>query len=209
MGAVTKQDSEPMRKKPTGRRAGDSGTRDAILDAALDLFAERGFEGASLRAIASQAGVDPALIRHFFGDKETLFATTIADRTAIPGRLVGALHGSPEDLGSRVTDAYLRLWEEPPTRPILLTLVRSATTSELAAQMLREILVGRARDQARIIDDEHMRRVGLAGAHLLGIAIARHVIQLPAVADIDHDTLVALAAPTVQRFLTGGPEGPA
>lgn len=203
---MTERAGQTRRKRPTGRRAGDSGTRDAILDASLDLFADRGFEGASLRAIASQAGVDPALIRHFFGDKETLFATTIADRTAIPERFTGALTGDPDGLGRRVADTYLRMWDEPGTRPILLALVRSATTSELAARMLRDILGTRARHQAGIVDDEHVRRVGLAAAHLLGIAIARHVIQLPAVADIDHDTLVALAAPTVQRFLTGTPE---
>src|SRR6185437_1711481 len=102
-------------KRPTGRRVGDSGTRDAILDAARDLFAERGYDGATIRAIATSAGVDPALIRHCVGDKEALFAAIVSDRSTIPERITEALPGAPDKLGERVADAYLRLWEEPDT----------------------------------------------------------------------------------------------
>ena len=80
---------------PPRRRAGNSGTRDAILDAAISLFSERGYESSSMRAIAAGAGVDPALIRHFFSDKETLFATAIADRTPIFEQLAASLAGIP------------------------------------------------------------------------------------------------------------------
>ena len=85
----------PRTNPRTGRRAGNSGTRDAILDAATALFAERGYEGASMRTIAAAAGVDPALIRHFFDDKDTLFATVIADRTIIFQQLAASLPGDP------------------------------------------------------------------------------------------------------------------
>jgi AcrR family transcriptional regulator len=191
-----------VRKRPGGRRAGDSGTRDAIVGAAMRLFSQRGYDGSSLRAIAAAAGVDPALIRHFFGDKDTLFATVVADRTTIMERLAGSLAGDQRSVGLRVTGTYLRLWEEPQTRPVLLAITRSATTSERAAQMLTEALGGRIRATAGH-DAERIRRIAFAGSHLFGLAIARHIIKQPSVAEMDLDQLIAQVAPTIQRYLTG------
>jgi AcrR family transcriptional regulator len=190
------------RRRPGGRRAGDSGTRDAILDAATKLFSQRGYDGSSLRAIAAAAGVDPALIRHFFGDKATLFAAVVADRTAIMERLAGSLAGDQRTVGLRVTSTYLRLWEEPQTRPVLLAITRSATTSERAAQMLTEALGGRIRAEAGE-EAERIQRITFAGSHLFGLAVARHIIKQPSVAEMDLDQLVAQVAPTIQRYLTG------
>ena len=190
------------RKRPGGRRPGDSGTRDAILDAATKLFSQRGYQGSSLRAIAAAAGVDPALIRHFFGDKDTLFATVVAGRTTIMERLAGSLTGDQRTAGLRVTGTYLRLWEEPQTRPVLLAITRSATTSERAAQMLTEALGGKIRMNAGD-DTEHIRRITFAGSHLFGLAVARHIIKHPSVAEMDLDQLIAQVAPTIQRYLTG------
>lgn len=190
------------RKRPGGRRAGDSGTRDAILDAATTLFSQRGYDGASLRAIAAAAGVDPALIRHFFGDKETLFAAVVADRTTIMQRLAGSLAGDQRDIGLRVTGIYLRLWEEPQTRRVLLAITRSATTSERAARMLTEALGGKIRATAGE-EAERIRRITFAGSHLFGLAVARHIIKQPSVAEMDLDQLIAQIAPTIQRYLTG------
>ncbi len=189
------------RQKPTGRRTGDSGTRDAILDAALALFAERGYDGASVRAIASQAGVDPALIRHFFGDKDTLFATAVADRTTIHQQLGDSFNGAADVMGRRVADTYLRLWEDPATGPMLQALVRSSTSSPRAAEMLRGVLGARIPDLDSPTPDDHLQRLALAGSHLFGVAFARHVVKLPPLASVDHDTLVNLVAPAVQSYL--------
>jgi AcrR family transcriptional regulator len=193
---------DPSRKNPGGRRPGDSGTREAILDSARVLFADRGYEGASLRAIASDAGVDPALIRHFFGDKQSLFAATVADRTTLPERMLGALAGDPADVGRRFTSTYLLLWEDPDTRPLLHALVRSAATSPAAADMVVELLQGRLRSQEGV-DDALVQRVSLAAAHLLGVAFARHILRMPPLADLPHDDLVDEVAPTIQRYLSG------
>lgn len=199
---MTNEEERVPRKKPTGRRTGDSGTRDAILDAALNLFSERGFEGTSIRAIASAAGVDPALIRHFFGDKDTLFIETVADRTVIPSRIAAAFPGDAHDIGRRVTDNYLRLWDDPQTKPILLALARSAATSPRAAVMMRDLLGARVGETVGMrLDDPRARGLALAASHLLGVAFARHVIELPALAAADRDTLVDEIAPTVQRYL--------
>ncbi len=195
----------PRRERPTGRRAGDSGTREAILDAALKLFAEHGFDGASLRTIAAEAGVDPALIRHFFGDKERLFVTAAVDRTTIPHQLLGALGGPEEQLGERVTRTYLGLWEDPESGPVLMALLRSAMTSERATQMLAEVLGGAAAalGTGEVLGTPEPRRVVLAASHLLGLAIARQVIRFPLLNDYPLDDLVADVAPTIQRCLAG------
>ncbi|MDI2037047.1 TetR family transcriptional regulator [Paenarthrobacter nitroguajacolicus] len=203
---MTTAEGITARKRPTGRRSGDSGTRDAILDAAKELFAELGYDGASIRAIATRAGVDPALIRHFFGDKETLFAHTVADRTAIPARMSAAFSdGDPAQRGIRVTDTYLRLWEDAETRPILHALIRSATTSERAAAMLREVLMARVLEGVAPgpFADGQLQLISLAASHLLGVAMARFVVRFPAIADRPHDDLVAEIAPTIQRYLSG------
>lgn len=189
-------------KRPGGRRPGESTTRDAILDAARTLFAERGYEGASVRAIATAAKVDPALIRHFFRDKATLFTATVAEGTVIPDRLLATLDGDPTDVGRRFVDAYLRLWEEPDTRPVMQAVLRSATTSPAAAEMLATILQGRIRSQMGD-DDALVLRLSLVGSHMLGIALARYVVQVPAIAQLDHDSLVDQIAPTIQRYVTG------
>lgn len=196
---------ENARRRPSGRRSGDSGTRDDILDAALELFAELGYERASVRAIATTAGVDPALIRHFFGDKDGLFAATLADRTMIPARLAASLAGDPADVGRRMTDTYLRLWEQEDTRPILLALVRSAVTTDRAGEMLVEIMGGAIRDDsgAAALDDGRLRRIALAGAHLFGVAFARNVLRLPPLVQLGHAELVDEVSPAIQRYLSG------
>ena len=201
---MTRASTTGRKVRPSGRRVGDSGTRDAILDSARDLFAERGFDGASIRAIATRARVDPALIRHFFGNKEALFAKTLADRTTLPQRLFESFDGDPAGIGERLTDAYFRLWQDPTTQPILMALVRSAVTSPLAADMLVDALEARIRSQEDVgrLDEERMRRIELAGAHLLGVAIARFVVTFPALAPLDHATLVAEVSPAIQRYLS-------
>ncbi|MEQ6896386.1 TetR family transcriptional regulator [Microbacterium sp. KR10-403] len=193
----------PARRRPSGRRAGDSGTRDAILDAARDLFADKGYDGASMRAIAARAGVDPALVRHFFTDKQTLFAATMADRTAIPQRLAAAFAGPPEERGRRLTAAYFGLWEDDEMRPILLGLVRSAMTSGHGVMMLIEALTARARQDAPVplIDSPAARGFSLAASHLFGTSVARHVLKVPMLAALPFDELVDLVAPTIEGYL--------
>jgi AcrR family transcriptional regulator len=191
-----------LAKRP-GRRAGISRSRDSILDAATELFAQYGYEGASLRSIAASADVDPGLIRHFFGDKDGLFAAVVADRTVVFERLAASVPGDQRTIGLRVTDTYLRLWEQPDTRPILLAIVRSATTSDSAAAMLRDALASKVRVHAGEQDSAGARRLAMAGSQLLGVAVARHIIKAPAIAELTHDELVAQVAPTIQRYLTG------
>ncbi|MEU4217150.1 TetR family transcriptional regulator [Actinoplanes sp. NPDC026623] len=196
---------EPENRRTAGRRTGESGTRDAILAAAREQFAGKGYDGASLRVIAAAAGVDTGLIRHFYGSKDDLFDAALELPDEIPQRLTRALTGDPDRLGERLIDVYLGFWEDPASAGALLAIVRSAIASDHAADRLQAML------SARFLADlaPHLggtigqARVALAGAHLLGIAVARYVVRAGPIADLDRAELIALCAPAIQRYLTG------
>jgi AcrR family transcriptional regulator len=188
-----------------GRRPGASGTRDAILLAARERFAEVGYDRATIRAIAVQAGVDPALVMHFFGSKQQLFLAaiqlTINPAEAIPAMLEDGLDG----LGERLARFYLQMWEQPETRDGLAGIMRSAFSHEDAAALLRAFLGSEVFGRlAPSLDGEDARlRVALAGSHLVGIAIARYVVKVEPLASADPETVIAALGPTIQRYLTG------
>jgi AcrR family transcriptional regulator len=201
----------------TGRRAGDSGTREAILAAAREQFAEHGYEGATIRAIAAAARVDPALVHHFYGTKERLFAAAMqlpfVPSEAITAALAGRPAGQPA--GAHLVRTALRLWDTPGVREAFVGILRSALTSDQAAAMLREFVSGAilapVASLAGGTDPEQTPfRTSLVGSHMLGLALARYVLQLPQVATADADTLAAAIGPTIDRYLTGDIEvGPA
>jgi AcrR family transcriptional regulator len=175
-----------------------------ILATAREQFARHGYAGVSVRAIAAAAGVDPALVRHFYGSKDELFAATLEFPPAMAGRLTRALDGDHDSLGARVVRAYLSLWEDPATAEPLFTIVRSALTSPRAAQQLRAVFSAQAlRPFAAALGGQQPEtRAALAGAHLLGIAIARYVVRVEPLATMNRDELVAASAPAIQHYLT-------
>src|SRR5215213_9359869 len=109
-----------------GRRPGESGTRNAILSAARVGFASQGYAGTTIRGVASAAGVDPALVNHFYGSKDGLFAASLALPADLPERLLGALEGPAEGVGERLVRFYLGLWEDPVTAGQLRAMMTSA-----------------------------------------------------------------------------------
>ena len=196
---------ESAHQRSTGRRPGDSGNRAAILAAARDQFARNGYDGASLRTIAAAAGVDPGLIRHFFGSKDDLFAAALEIPPAMTQRVAQALTGAQDRLGERLVDAYLHLWEDPDSAEALRATVRSAFSSDRAADRLQAMLDARflAEIAPHLNEPDRAARAAVAGAHLLGVAIARYVVRVGPVATLDRDELVAWCAPTVQRLVAG------
>jgi AcrR family transcriptional regulator len=191
----------------SGRRPGASGSREAILLAARARFAEVGYDRATIRAIAVQAGVDPALVMHFFGSKQQLFLAaielTINPAQAIPAMLEDGLDG----LGERLTRFYLAMWEGPDTRDGVAGILRSAFSHEDAAALLRGFLGSEVfgRLVPSLDGEDAALRVELAGSHLIGIAIARYVVRVEPLASADPDAIVAAVGPTIQRYLTGAP----
>src|SRR5262249_38857665 len=128
----------------TGRRPGNQDTREAILAAARDAFAERGFDGASIRTIATSAGVDPALVHHYFGTKDELFLATVGaplDPVQLIGNAVDP--GSLDDLPERLVRTFLSVWDNPVTGSAALAIVRSALQHDWSARMLREFVAAR------------------------------------------------------------------
>lgn len=189
----------------TGRRPGEAGTRDRIADAARRLFAERGFDRTSIRAIAAEAGVDPALVHHYFGTKQRLFIEAVD----FPIDAVRALESLAVDdvshVGERLVRFALQLWDDPVVLPRLLSVLRSAVTDPDAAKLLGALFTRQGPVQlVHAIDaDQPDLRAELVGTQLVGLAVARHVLRLEPLASADHETIVAAVGPTMQRYLTG------
>jgi AcrR family transcriptional regulator len=187
----------------SGRRPGSTDTRGAILDAARAAFAAGGYESTTIRGIATAAGVDPALVHHYFGTKESVFVAAL-EFPFDPGAVIPALLAGPrEELGERLVRTLLAIWSEAAGREPVLALLRSAMTNEAAAMMLREFLtralIGRLVTTLDVADAE--LRGAIAGSQLVGLALLRYVIRIEPLASASDDEVVALVAPTIQRYL--------
>lgn len=190
----------------TGRRPGNPDTREAILIAARDAFAERGFDGASIRAIAAAAGVDPALVHHYFGTKDRLFLTAM-NFPADPNRLLPeVLAEGRERVGERLVRTFIAVWDSP-AGTAGVALLRSGMTNNWSARLLREFLITQVlRRMTKALDldpAEAPLRASLAAAQIVGLAVMRYVIKLDPLASAPPETVVAAVGPTVQRYLTG------
>ena len=200
----------------SGRRAGDTKTSEAILEAARAQFSEHGYNGATIRAIAAQAQVDPALVHHFYGTKEALFAAAMRMPVVPSEVLTAALAGRPDEggLGEFVVRTALTLWETDGLKETFLGLLRSAVTSEEAATMLREFVAESILGTiARAVGVKGTRaeveyRTAMAATQMLGLGLTRLVLGLPAVAQASVDELAATIGPSVERYLTGEIELP-
>ncbi|SCL69406.1 transcriptional regulator, TetR family [Micromonospora citrea] len=190
----------------TGRRPGNPDTREAILDAARAAFAERGFDAASIRAIAAAAQVDPALVHHYFGSKDQLFLAAM--RAPVdPGELLPrVLAGDRDGVGERLVRTFLGVWDSP-AGAAGVALLRSAVSNEWTARLLREFLVSQVLrtvlNRLDVDPAELPLRGSLVASQMIGLAMMRHVIRLEPVASAAPETLVAAVGPTVQRYLTG------
>ncbi len=190
----------------TGRRPGNPATRDAILDAARAAFAQRGFDGTTIRAIATEAGVDPALVHHYFGSKDQLFLAAMQAPIDPRELLPKVLAGDREGLGERLVRMFVAVWDSP-AGAAGVALLRSAVSNEWTARLLREFLttqvLRRVLDHLDVDPAEVPLRGSLVASQLIGLALMRHVVRLEPVASAAPETLVAMVGPTVQRYLTG------
>jgi AcrR family transcriptional regulator len=194
------------RRTTRGRRPGAGDTRGQILAAARDTFAEHGFEAATVRGIAQRAGVDPAMIHHWFGTKEKLFQAVV-DAPLDPRDALA--EGAPDDpalLGEHVVRTLLRVWDSP-SGSAGLAVLRASLRSSRGSALLREFLLSRV---VRTVvaplgldDEEALWRGNLAATQLAGLVMVRYLLVLEPLASASHDDVVAAVAPQVQHYLTG------
>lgn len=188
----------------TGRRPGKPDTREVILAAARDVFAEWGYDRASIRGIAAQAGVDPALVHHYFGNKDRLFQAAIQSPIDPGELLTEALTGKELDgLGERLVRVFLRVWDSPAGKPAA-AIVRSMVGRDWTTRLLREFLVSQVfrHIKAAGVVTEPERRFPLIASQMIGLAMTRYILKVEPLASADPDWVVATVAPTVQRYLT-------
>ncbi|TDC58408.1 TetR/AcrR family transcriptional regulator [Micromonospora sp. KC207] len=190
----------------TGRRPGNPGTRAAILDAARAAFAERGFDAASIRSIAGAAGVDPALVHHYFGSKDQLFLAAMGAPLDPAELLPRVLSGDADGVGERLVRTFLSVWDSPAGTPAV-ALLRSAVSNAWTARLLREFLVTqvlrRVLHHLDVDPAELPLRGSLVASQMIGLAVMRYVVRLEPVASAPPETLVAAVGPTIQRYLRG------
>lgn len=187
-----------------GRRPGSPDTRAAILAAALELFAARGFASTSVRAIAAQAGVDPALVHHYFGRKSDLFLATLQIPVDPREVLAPAVAGGPDGAGERLLRAFLSVWDDPELRPRLLAFARGIFEPD-GQRLIRDgflrVVVLPVGVALGIDHPEH--RMPLVASQVFGLVVVRYVLEVEPVASMPADLVVATYAPTIQRYLTG------
>lgn len=192
-----------MTETPRGRRPGSPDTRSTILAAARTLFAERGFSGASIRAIAGEAGVDPALVHHYFGTKADLY-TAALEIPIDPSDLLAWSEVPHDQLGEALARVFFSVWELPEARAVLLGIVRGALEgNEAAVRPFREFLVEIVRTSiADAIGREGVEAeaMGMAG-QLVGVALIRYVMQVEPLASASVDELVELVGPRLQGYV--------
>lgn len=194
----------------SGRRPGNPDTRESILASAREAFAERGFDGASIRAIATAAGVDPALVHHYFGTKDKLFVATMNVPIDPQELLPTILGGGPDEAGARFVRTFLSIWDSP-AGAAGVALMRSAVSHEWAARLMREFVVTqvlrRITSGLGLDPAEAPLRASLVASQMAGLALVRYILKVEPLASAPPETVVAAIAPTVQRYLTGALEG--
>jgi AcrR family transcriptional regulator len=189
----------------TGRRPGASGTREAILDAARRAFAEQGYQRATIRGVAELAGVDPALVHHYFGTKQGLFVAAVRFPVNPVEHLTAVLADDPSQVGQRLVGTFLAIWDHAADRSPLLALVRSAVGDEPAGAMLREFITEEVLGPVarRLGSPDAALRATLVGSQLIGLAMARYIVKVEPLASTPAAEVAAAVGPTVQRYLTG------
>ena len=158
-----------------------------------------------MRAIAAEAGVDAALVVHFFGSKSGLLGAAVEwpfdPEVEMPKLLVDGRHHA----GRHLVELFVRTWDEEGTRNPILTLLRAAMNEPQAAEMLRDFLRLRlfAPLMERLGSDRPDLRAQLVASQLVGVGIARYVLRFEPLASARPAGVVAWVGPTVQRYLTG------
>lgn len=204
-GSSADRSDTTVRRRGRPPRAESGDTRDRILAVAREEFSERGYDKTSVRGIAKAAGVDSALVHHYFGTKEQVFEAVALTLDPALNMPVGLADGPLEGAGERLTRFLFGLWENPVYRAPLLAVVRSAVNNETAAEVFRRLIVAQvlSRVAGQLDAPDAQLRAELAAAQLVGCAMLRYVIKMEPLASADTEQVIARLAPVVQGHLTG------
>jgi len=179
------------------------------LDAARRLFADKGFDATTVRAIAADAGVDPAMIHHFWGTKEELFRATLQFPIDPATEIPEITAGGKDEIGVRLARTFVRIWDSP-VGTTGAALIRSAMSNDWTLRLMREFLttqiLRRVVAELDLDPKEAPLRVSLVASQLAGLAMMRYIIKLEPLASLPSDQVVTLVGPTIQRYVTGSLE---
>ncbi|MHC3468727.1 TetR/AcrR family transcriptional regulator [Streptomyces sp. 7R007] len=200
----TARGSRPARG--SGRRPGQSGTRNQILTAALELFANKGYSGTTMRGIAQQAQVDPALIHHFFNNKDGLFQDAVSSRIDMSALFDSLTREEAEagmkNRGEWIARTFLSFWEDEATRPALVAVYRTSLSDEATAKTFRDQIEAAFADCLRRIVPEHTDGTptftSLVSAQLAGLVMLRYVLAVEPLASLDFEELMEWLAPAIE-----------
>ncbi|GAA3786938.1 TetR family transcriptional regulator [Sphaerisporangium flaviroseum] len=190
-------------KRRPGRRPGSADTRGEIIIAARKIFSEKGFDKATIRGIAREAGVDPALVHHYFDTKDGIFVAAL-QLPVEPAKVVPLILAGPrEEVGERLVRFVLTMTADPEAREPVIALMRSAMTNEQVVVMIREFLTAAVLN--RVVEALGIPPVNMevAFAQVFGVILMRYVLRLEPLASIEVEELVQIVAPTIQRYLGG------
>ena len=193
------------RQKALGRRPGQSGTREAIAAAAQRLFSERGYDRTTIRGIAAEADVDPALVGHYFGSKQELFAAVTDLPWGLDEAMAWIVDGPRSKIGARFAEFLVGVLETPESRRIITAMVRAAASEQKAAPLVRELVTERVlRPIAEALDtDQPELRAALINTQMVGLVMHRYIVGLEPIASLPPDELARVIAPNLQRYLVG------
>ncbi|MDL9978882.1 TetR family transcriptional regulator [Microbacterium sp. ASV49] len=190
----------PARRR--GRPRGRTDTRQRIVAAAGAEFSDQGYEGATMRGIAARAGVDAALLHHYFGTKADLFGEVIGAPVRPDIVVAQILEGPRDEVGERFVRFLLEAWDKPDVRRrgtvILRTAIGNKAATPLLAGFLSRELLSRIADSAGGEDAD--LRAALVATQVAGLLVGRYLLKLPALAEASNEVLIARVGPTVQAY---------
>jgi AcrR family transcriptional regulator len=178
-------------------------SRTAILTAARQLLAAKGYEGTTIRGVAAEAGIDPSMVMRYYGNKDGLFAAAVDVDLMLP---TDAAQWPRDGLGEGLARHFVSRWEGALSDELLTMLLRSASTNPAAAERMQTVFRAQVLEFVRDVapdGPELPRRAGMVCSQLLGLALCRYVLAIPPVVAMDGDTLARTIAPVLQHYLTG------
>ncbi len=196
-----------------GRRPGNVDTKGEIVEAAKRVFAAKGYDGASLRAVAREADVDPALVHHYFDGKASLFVAAMAlpfDPRAVTmhEHSDASASDSPSSPGTMVITGFLTMWDHAEgTGSSFASCVAGMAQSANVADAMREFVVERIWERTPVNegenDDTTRQRRALVSSQLMGLAFIRYILRVPPISTTTPEEIARWAGPTLDRYMVG------